>query len=141
MICFASQKHFVFVHFLITSLLLFQNSSTINSTVCKYIVSVLEKCPRIEQENARLRLQARVSVSGGDVGEGAGGGERLTESGSQSLLPTVNTLSPSTAQPASVASGPSVADIEEAWALLHDTVKQASGELFQVEAVILKYST
>jgi len=100
-------------------------------------VSVLEKCPRIEQENARLRLQARVSVSGGDVGEGAGGGRRLTESGSQSLLPTVNTLSPSTAQPASVASGPSVADLDGAWALLRDCTKQVSGELSQVEAVIL----
>ena len=104
-------------------------------------MSVLEKCPRIEQENARLRLQAQVSVSGGGVGEGAGGGGGLTDSGSQSLLLTVNSLSPSTAQPASVASGPSVADLEEAWAVLHDTVKQASGELGQVEAVILQYST
>ena len=100
-------------------------------------MSVLEKCPRIEQENARLRLQAQVSVSGGDVGEGAGGGGGLTESGSQSLLPTVNTLSPSTAQPASVASSSSVADLDGAWALLRDCTKQVFGDLSIVEAVIL----
>ena len=89
----------------------------------------------------RIRLQVRVSTLCEDVGGGAGGGGGLSESGLQSLMPTVNPLSPSTAQPASVSSGPSVADIDKAWALLHDTVKQASGELGQVEAVIHKYST